>query len=228
MPAQKRSSSGFTLFELLIAITVLAVLFIGSALTASAQLRKARDGRRKSDINRIKIALYDYYFDQGCFPETLPTCGQPLKLGETAYLNNFPCDPQGNPYVYQTDRTNCLWFKVLTNLENARDPDIDRIGCRTGCGPDCQYNYGLASTNITVYDGCVRYFACNPGGQCQEYDNPEQSQCPVTYKNDPNCAGLCPTSTKSGRCKDASGKQEPGANEPPTKSPEGPAKKGPK
>ncbi len=214
MSAQKRRFGGFTLFEFLIVIGVLGILSISSAVIASAQLKKGRDAKRKSDLNRIKIALYDYYFDKNCFPESLPACGEPLKLGENVYLASFPCDPKGNPYIYQTDRTSCIWFKVLTNLENTRDPDIDRIGCRTGCGPDCQYNYGLASTNISVYDGCIQYYACNPGGQCQAYDNPSESGCPATYKNDPTCNNACEQSTKEERCKTASGKQEPGSNEP--------------
>lgn len=221
MPVQKRSLRGFTLFELLIAITVLAILFIASTLVASSQMKKARDGRRKADLGRIKTALYDYYFDQNCFPATLPACSEGFKQGETVYLNSFPCDPQDIPYVYEVENNPCPnWFKALTNLENTADKDIDRVGCRTGCGPKCQYNYGVASSNISIIDGCVVYFACNPGGQCQAYDNPEESDCPVTYKNDPTCKNFCPESTKSGRCKTASGKQEPGANEPPTKAPD--------
>jgi prepilin-type N-terminal cleavage/methylation domain-containing protein len=214
MSAQKFHSRGLTLFELLIVMAVLGILFVASTLIASAQMKKARDGKRKSDLNRIKVALYDYFFDKNCFPDSLPTCGEPLKLGESVYLGSFPCDSQGNPYIYQTDHTGCLWFKVLTNLENTRDADIDRIGCRTGCGPNCQYNYGLASTNIVIYEGCVQYYACNPGGQCQAYDNPSESDCPTTYKNDPNCNNFCPQSKKEGRCKTASGKNEPGSNEP--------------
>jgi len=208
MPVQKRSLRGFTLFELLIAITVLAILFIASTLVASSQMKKARDGKRKSDLNRIKVAVYDYYFDKNCFPDSLPACGEPLKLGETVYLNSFPCDPQKNPYVYEIEKGTCpSWFKALTNLENTADKDIDRVGCRTGCGPKCQYNYGVASSNISLSEGCIKYYACTPGSQCAEYDDPAVSQCPQVFKNDPTCQNAC--GKKENRCHDAKGKHIP-------------------
>jgi len=212
MACPRKEPLGFTLVELLITITVLVFLLLFSSLTVSSQLKKVRDGKRKAHLNRIKIALYDYFFDKDCFPESLPDCQQPLKSGETVYLEQFPCDPSGNSYVYQTDDKTCRqWFKVLTNLENLQDTDIDRIGCRSGCGPECQYNFGTASTNIQLNQGCpqeeVALFACTPNGQCAEFENPELSRCPRVFENDPSCQNAC--QEKENRCHDNRGKKTP-------------------
>lgn len=217
MPARKtQKRRGFTLFEALIVLAAIALLTIPGTIMASSQLKKARDAKRKADLNRIKVALYDYYFDQDCFPVTLPDCGQNLQAGEMIYLSGFPCSPTKEEYVYQIPKKleveGCPQkFKALTNLENLNDPDVDRIGCRTGCGPNCAYNYGVSSTNALVRQGCVTYFACSPGGQCTAYDEPfGSSKCPKAYINDNTCNNECSKDTpKSERCANASGKQTP-------------------
>lgn len=60
------------------------------------------------------------------------------------------CDPQTNqPYRFVRD--DCKTFKVFTDLEDTSDPDIEKIGCLSGCGPDDDndgakdYNYGVSS-----------------------------------------------------------------------------------
>jgi hypothetical protein len=94
-------------------------------------------------------------------------------------------------------------------LENTQDPDIDKVGCRNyGCGPECQYNYGLASTNIMVNMGCTPYYACAPGGECADFEDPLISGCPEIFPEDPDCGGVnC--NKKEYRCHDSRGKKVP-------------------
>lgn len=87
------TSKGITLVEVLVVIIILGTLTFSSFIVIPAQLKKARDGKRKADLERIKVALYDYYFDKNCFPKTLPGCGQSFSFGGFSYLNDFPCDP---------------------------------------------------------------------------------------------------------------------------------------
>ena len=208
-----KSPKGFTLIELLIFITILALMFLVSALFAPTYLKKARDARRKADLEKIKVALYDYYFDSDCFPTALPACNERFGASSTVYLNEFPCDPNGGSYGYQIEEAACSqWFKILTNLENTQDTDIDKVGCRHGCGPDCGYNYGLASTNIKVNKDCVIYYACGPSGECGPFDDPACSLCPKVFENDPTCGGGCDCSgpkKKENCCHDERGKHIP-------------------
>ncbi len=199
-------------------MTVLAILFSSVALGANNYLKGARDAKRKSDLNRIKIALYDYLFDNDCFPSAIPACQKNLAAGETVYLGNFPCDPLGKVYVYQTDGNTCSQkFKILTNLENTKDKDIAGVGCQNGCGPECQYNYGLASSNIKVSEGCEvtptpqpGYIVCAPGNTCDLFMNPSASGCPKIFGSFAECEQEClkdgGNKTKGVRCQDSKGK----------------------
>ncbi len=205
-----KRQSGITFPEILVIILLLGIVFSSAAIFAVAQINKARDAKRKSDLENIKIALYDYYFDINCFPKNLPQCGQPLEHEGAVYLDAIPCDPGGEDYGYQSHCSDecSQWFMVLANLENENDSGIEKVGCQFGCGPpDCGYNYGLSSSNIKVNYRCTESYVCAPGGSCEFYERPDISQCPRLFGNDPTCQDLC--SDKSNWCKNASGKSVP-------------------
>lgn len=66
MPVNK--FKGFTLVELLVVISIIAVLsVVGMALFTSAQ-KNARDARRRLDIKAIHNALEMYYNQNGSYP----------------------------------------------------------------------------------------------------------------------------------------------------------------
>jgi len=206
---------GLTLIELLVVIALLGLLVLVAAFAAPSQLKKARDARRKADLDRVKVALYDYYFDHDCFPEELPGCGENFGVEGEPYLNNFPCDFNGQPYVYVTRKGGgeCKqWFRIFTNLENKADPVIDKIHCRTGCGPSktkCLYNYGVASTNTQIYRNCSDSWVCNPGGECERFEDPWMSGCPAQYGTEEACEAGCDKHDPATHCQNASGKQKP-------------------
>lgn len=206
-----RLPRGFTLIEILISIVLIGILVVTFTISAKQQRTKAHDAERKSDLERIKVALYDYYIDTGCYPQSLPTCGTSLKDGDMLYLDTVPCDPEGSDYAYQPEEgTSCPGnFKILTDLEIDYDTSIDKVGCRGGCGKECNYNYGLSSTNIKVYQDCVTEYACTPSGECAAFDDPELSRCPIVFDNDPTCGGggLCNKQTT--KCHDERGKYVP-------------------
>jgi len=205
---------GFTIIELLVVLGLLALLAITAFITVPTQLKKARDARRKSDFQRVKTALYDYYFDNDCFPRSkdFPECGEDFGANGEVYLKNFPCDPQsGLSYVYASKGGCSQWFRLFTNLEVTADSIIDKIRCRQGCGPSkntCFYNYGVASTNTHVYRNCSFAYVCNPGGNCEGFEDPWRSECPVIYGDD-NCSGECSKERADNRCQNDSGKQIP-------------------
>jgi len=78
------------------------------------QIEKARDGRRKSDMNLISKAVEDYLNDNPCYPDEgfLNDCG-----GDSfrPYLNKIPCDPgTKQPYLYQ--RPECSKYALYATL----------------------------------------------------------------------------------------------------------------
>lgn len=202
----KNKKNGAFLIELLIAIGIMAV-FTGTALMGIApQLQKARDTKVKEDFIQIRNALTQYYDDVGCFPQSLPTCGQTFSRNTFVYFSKFPCDWFGKEYVYEPEEGTCpKSYRVLTNLENVKDKSIDTVGCRFGCGQACLYNYGISSTNLKLNEGCVQQFACSPDGSCIIFSDPQASRCPATFDNDPSCENQC--SKRSNQCHDERGKK---------------------
>lgn len=201
-----RPLKGASLIELLIVIALLGI-FLGVFLGVPLQLKKGRDAKHKIDLQKLKTALYDYYFDAGCFPETLPSCGQPLSRSKEVYLQVIPCDAKGGNYVYEVAGGCSSWFRLFTHLEIDWDRAIDEIGCRGGCGPqeECNYNYGVASSNKRVNEGCIVSYACTSSGSCAAFTDPEASRCPMVFENDPTCQGAC--GERENRCHDERGKR---------------------
>src|SRR5271157_5862912 len=101
----KKFFSGFTLVELMIVLAFLAVLIAIVIVFFTGQIAKGTDAQRKSDMNRIKLALEEYEKDHNCYPpKDLVTCNvAPLNgTGLRPYLEKIPCDPAtGSSYDYE-------------------------------------------------------------------------------------------------------------------------------
>ncbi len=64
----QKKEKGFTLIELLIVIAIIAILAtIGLASFSSARSR-ARDGKRKADLDYVSKAVLQYSLDMGTYP----------------------------------------------------------------------------------------------------------------------------------------------------------------
>lgn len=235
----KKISRGFSLIEIVIVLAILGVLSIFITITVTAQLQKARDGRRKIDFYVVRNGLEQYFDTKDCYSTKLPDCGKQLSIGQHVYISEVPCDPKTkSQYTYFSDNTACSsWFKLYANLERNDDPAINVTGCRFGCGPQCQYNFGISSPNVDL-DRCTPtpgptntpmptstigptntptptpiQYVCGPAagprleGQCEPYAIPTLSECPKIYPDDRFCNYEC--GIKANRCKNAKGKYKP-------------------
>ena len=63
-----RHSRGFTLIELVVVISILAILSGVLVPRVSSHLRAARDARRLADIKAVRAAIEQYYADKGSYP----------------------------------------------------------------------------------------------------------------------------------------------------------------
>lgn len=148
MRAKATFSRGVTLIELLVVVAILAVLAVVFFSGFTRQLSKGRDAQRKDHLEKLRVAFEDFYNDNECYPDlaVLENCGgtdlQP-------YLKEIPCDPQDElPYVVSSLGGNwCAGYRVLVQLENTTDPNIESMGCdaTNGCYYDDEtYNFGIA------------------------------------------------------------------------------------
>ena len=127
-----RFRHGFTLIELLLVIGIIAILasIVIVAINPTKQLGDARDAQRRSDVNTILNAVYQYAIDNnGALPSSIPTglanvqevcetdstdCDEvDLDILTGSYLVSIPEDPQvasaatGSDYmIYQSGGTN--------------------------------------------------------------------------------------------------------------------------
>lgn len=156
--------SGFTLIEILIVVAILAILTLTAIYSITQNLAKSRDARRKADLDRLKIAMEDYYGDKNEYPPdgSLSGCdSETLK----PYLSSVPCDPKTKqPYCYIYDATAPVGqtYKIFASFENTSDPAIEDLGCdnsSVNCGYETEclaqvgyskLDYGVTSSNVTV------------------------------------------------------------------------------
>lgn len=109
----KNKNQGFTFIELLVVVTIIAVLTAIGAVSYRSTNRNARDAKRMADLERIRSALEICRSETGEYPSSISggvSCG-----GET-YLSPLPSDPQGGDYTY--NYINPTSYNVCATLED--------------------------------------------------------------------------------------------------------------
>jgi general secretion pathway protein G len=98
----QRRKRGFSLIELMVVITIIAMLAGGVALYLFGALDEARTARAKADIADLGKALSLYRMKAGKYPEALDELAQPLEGMKKGFVEDaVPQDPWGNDYFYQ-------------------------------------------------------------------------------------------------------------------------------
>jgi general secretion pathway protein G len=108
-----RGQRGFTLIELVIVMTIIAILASGVTYYAYGQREKAKVTRALADIKELELALETYGADNGDPPtteqgldalRTKPTAQPVPNNWQGPYLRRSSTglnDPWGNPYHYE-------------------------------------------------------------------------------------------------------------------------------
>lgn len=166
-PIFLKKEQGISITELLIVVAFLAVMtvFLLVYLNPGAQLGKARDARRKSDLSKLKNVFEDYYNDKKCYPSSLDNL-------VPDYLGQLPTDPLTRQnYAYYP--TGCDKYRIYVKLDYEKDPAITEVGCQDDCGPpgNCVYNYGVSSSNVGL-EGCGEEECAGAWWGCQGIGSP--------------------------------------------------------
>lgn len=152
---QFKEISGLTFVELIIIITILAILSALITPNFINSLKKGRDARRKSDLNQIQKALEMYYEDNNTYPLTsMISFGEGNKIchprgcDTKIYMESVPNDPISNyTYVYQSNDGSS--YKLYSCIENSQDqgPGVKQSGYDPSCGNCGKCKFGLSSPN---------------------------------------------------------------------------------
>lgn len=111
--------SGFTLLEILVAISIIALILSLGIVSYNQVFISSRDSTRKSDLQIISNALEQYNNSKGSYPTNTSSL--------SVYLNPIPKDPKTNQdYTYNplpvgcsvTVKPVCISYNLTTTLEN--------------------------------------------------------------------------------------------------------------
>lgn len=134
MTKKFRQNQGFTLLEILLVVAAIGILasIVILALNPAKQLADTRNAQRKTDVNTILNAVYQYYIDNGTLPATITTSQTEICAGGTddaacaaaglvslnvlianeTYLTDIPFDPNG------TCATNGVCYEIALTENN--------------------------------------------------------------------------------------------------------------
>ena len=130
MKNKTKKKDGFTLIELIVSVTIIAVLTVVGVISYTGASQKARDGRRIADLEKIRIALELYRQDVGAYPAS-------LSLLETKYIQKVPTGPKGEIYSNGYSNSTSFTYSLGINVENLGSTNVATKTC--GTISDCNY-----------------------------------------------------------------------------------------
>ena len=110
------NNKGFTLFELLVSISIIGIMVALAVISYSGAQKKARDARRIQDMNMIQKAAEEYYSlsTNYSYPADM-NVGTNWTIGGVQMLQQWPLDPKGvgwTQYSYRIGTTYCACSAV--------------------------------------------------------------------------------------------------------------------
>jgi len=106
-----RTNYGFTLIEVLVTATIIALLTAIGVVSYASANRSSRDAKRLADVEQIRAALEMFRADCGSYPVSI-TFGSTLTSSCTGsgstvtYMQRVPQDPQSPSRTYFYSRSN--------------------------------------------------------------------------------------------------------------------------
>jgi prepilin-type N-terminal cleavage/methylation domain-containing protein len=109
---KRKSNCGFTYVELMLVITLIALLATGLVLIyrPSSLNSRARDNDRLSDLSAIERAVNEFYIDNEYYPD--------ITVEDlSTYLHPFPVDPLNDADYFYSYSTDGSTYEINVRLE---------------------------------------------------------------------------------------------------------------
>lgn len=109
-----KEKQGFTLIELIVSVTIIAVLTVVGIVSFSGSNQKARDSKRMADMENIRMALELYRQSTGSTYPSTNDYENGILVPD--YIAQIPTDPKGVSYTY-TPAANGYTYILEIDLE---------------------------------------------------------------------------------------------------------------
>lgn len=130
----KKKINGFTLFELLVSISIIAILVAVATASFSSAQRKARDAKRIQDLEAVKKAAEQYYMLSSANYPTTSGVGTSWSVGSQTILESWPTDPKGVGYTAYTANLTASTYCVCAAMEGGNGNSTTSACNFTGAG----------------------------------------------------------------------------------------------
>ena len=176
---KKTFRNGFTLVELIIVISIIAVLSTIGISTYSSIQQNSRNAKRKADLKEIKTALEQYFSVNGAYPTSAGnwrgTCSDFGSYGDTgatgyipgiapAYMAKLPRDPRESKVNTSSASSSCA-TTAASNCYLYRSNGTD-YKILAHCSPE-----GTMSSNDSFYDPLRSVWAWQVSSSANAYNN---------------------------------------------------------
>jgi general secretion pathway protein G len=158
MKQMKIQRSGFTLIEVLVAATIIAVLVAIGMVSYSSVNKRSRDAKRRGDLEQMRSALELYRSEYGFYPFVGSgswTSASDLNTGDPAtglvpsFMPSVPSDPKSTErYSYKATNVSSgtyYGYCVSAKLETI---SVTSSTCASSeVDPNVQYEHNYGSKN---------------------------------------------------------------------------------
>ncbi|MFA6185254.1 MAG: type II secretion system protein [Candidatus Shapirobacteria bacterium] len=125
---------GFSLFELLIVISIIGILTAIVSVAYSGAQKKTRDVRRIEDLKLIQTAAEQYYSQNAySYPTTYSSGDQWSPASGVVVLESYPSGPKGEDYSCATD-CNASGYCICVAMENSANSNAN-VSCQFNVSP---------------------------------------------------------------------------------------------
>lgn len=169
MEKRRKTKNGFTLIELLVVISIVGILSSVAMTTLNGARAKARDARRRSDLDQIALAMDMYYVEYRTFivagtgyrgtakgwfgyrDGTTYSKSIVAGLRDAGFFKELPLDPDyvseasttGQYMLYNCGSGFCVYAKLEkpTNTDKSNYTAIENVGCPKNLDSSYGMNY---------------------------------------------------------------------------------------
>jgi len=123
--------NGFTLFELLVSISIIAILTALVSLSYSSAQKRARDARRRQDMNSVQKAAEQFYsLSNYSYPTSYTSGVSSWSADGETILALFPVDPKNvAPYQYSCSTGAATGYCCCVVMENNNNGNASDASC---------------------------------------------------------------------------------------------------